>query len=85
MGRDLGAAGAGVTQEGNKPVEVPPDKRPKRDIVALKSGDRVRMSDGTLREIVTNPLDGVWLIVKAIGAPDADEEMALITEIDGPA
>ena len=65
--------------------EIPPDKRPKRDIVRLQPGDRIRMSDGTLREIVTNPLDGIWLIVKEIGADGADEEMALITEIDGPA
>ncbi|HEV8022544.1 MAG TPA: hypothetical protein VGP41_14815 [Candidatus Lustribacter sp.] len=73
-----------MTQDG-KPVEVPPDKRPKRDIVALHAGDRVRLSDGTLREIVTNPHDGVWLIVKEIDDADAGEEMALITEIDGPA
>ena len=66
-------------------TEVPPDKRPKRDIVALVAGDRVRLSDGTVREIVTNPHDGVWLIVKPVGAGDADEEMALITEIDAPA
>lgn len=66
-------------------TDVPPDKRPKRDIVGLQAGERVRLSDGTLREIVTNPLDGVWLIVKAIDDPDGDEEMALITEIDGPA
>lgn len=66
-------------------TDVPPDKRPKRDIVALRAGDRVRLSDGTVREIVTNPLDGIWLIVKAIDDPDAAEEMALITEIDAPA
>jgi hypothetical protein len=74
-----------MTQNEGKAKPVLPDKRPKRDIVALQTGDRVRMSDGTLREIVTNPMDGVWLIVKAIGADDADDEMALITEIDGPA
>jgi len=74
-----------VTQDGGKPHDVLPDKRPKRDIVAMQPGERVRLSDGTVREIVTNPMDGVWLIVKEIGVDGADDEMALITEIDGPA
>jgi hypothetical protein len=68
-----------------KPGEVAPDARPKRDIVAMQPGDHVRLSDGSVREIVVNPMDGVWMIVKEIGVEGADDEMALITEILGPA
>jgi hypothetical protein len=70
---------------GVNPSDVPPDKRPKKEILAMQAGDRVRLSDGSVREIVTNPMDGVWLILKEIGGVDGDDEMVLVTEIDGPA
>jgi hypothetical protein len=68
-----------------KPGYVAPDARPKRDIVAMQPGDHVRLADGSVREIVVNPMDGIWMIVKEIGVEGADDEMALITEILGPA
>jgi hypothetical protein len=68
-----------------KPEDVLPDKRPKKESYAQQAGDRVRVSDGSVREVVTNPLDGVWMILKEIGADDADAEMVLLSDIDGPA
>jgi hypothetical protein len=62
-----------------------PEQRPKREIVAMQAGQRVRLLDGSIREIVTNPMDGVWLIVKEVGVDGADDEMALVTDIAGPA
>ena len=74
-----------MTQSEGPHHSIPPDKRPRKEAMALQPGDRIRLSDGSLREVVTNPLDGVWLIVKEIGADAADEEMALLTDIAGPA
>jgi hypothetical protein len=64
---------------------VPPDVRPKRDTMAHQPGDRVRLTDGSLREVVNNPMDGVWMIVKEIDVADAEDEMVVLTEIAGPA
>lgn len=74
-----------MTQDPGKGEYVPFDKRPKKDIYALQAGKRVRLADGSVCEITNNPLDGVWMIVKAIGVPGAEEEMILLTDIEGPA
>lgn len=68
-----------------KPEDVLPDKRPKRESFAQRAGDRVRLGDGSIREVVTNPLDGVWMILKDVGGDDAQAEMVLLADIDGPA
>jgi hypothetical protein len=68
-----------------KAEDVPPDKRPKRESFAQQAGDRVRLGDGTIREVVTNPMDGVWMILKDVGGDDDDAEMVLLSDIDGPA
>jgi hypothetical protein len=65
--------------------EVLPDKRPKKESFAQQAGDRVRLGDGSVREVVTNPMDGVWMILKDIGDDDTDAEMVLLSDIDGPA
>ena len=62
-----------------------PESRPKKEAIAKQSGDRVRLNDGRIAEVVTNPLDGVWLIVRAVDDAAADEEMVLLTDIAGPA
>jgi hypothetical protein len=62
-----------------------PESRPKKEAYAKQSGDRVRLNDGRIAEVVNNPLDGVWLIVRAVDDAGADEEMVLLTDIAGPA
>ena len=64
--------------------EVLPDKRPKKESFAQQAGDRVRLGDGSVREVVTNPMDGVWMLLKDIGDDDTDAEMVLLSDIDGP-
>ncbi|MGA2392871.1 MAG: hypothetical protein ABSH03_05945 [Candidatus Lustribacter sp.] len=44
----------------------------------------MRLTDGRVAEVVTNPMDGVWLIVRAVDEDGADEEMVLLTDIAGP-
>ena len=73
-----------MTQDASERGANVPDKRPKKEIVAMRPGQRIRMGDGSIREIVTNPMDGVWLIVTDPRVPDAEEEMALITDVEGP-
>ena len=85
MGRDLDQAGVGVNPDEKARFNVPPDVRPKRDAMAHRPGDRVRLKDGSVREVVNNPMDGVWMIVKEIGDDGADDEMVVLTDIDGPA
>ena len=74
-----------TTSGEGKPGDVLPDKRPKKESFAQQAGDRVRLGDGTIREVVTNPMDGVWMILKAVGGDDGDAEMVLLADIDGPA
>jgi hypothetical protein len=74
-----------TTPGGGKSSDILPDKRPKKESYAQQAGDRVRLSDGTMREVVQNPLDGVWMILKDVGADDGDAEMVLLSDIDGPA
>jgi hypothetical protein len=62
-----------------------PESRPKKESIAKQAGDRVRLLDGRSMEVVTNPMDGVWLIVRALDEADAGEEMVLLTDIAGPA
>jgi hypothetical protein len=61
-----------------------PESRPKKESIAKQSGDRVQLMDGRIAEVVTNPMDGVWLIVRAVDDAAADEEMVLLTDIAGP-
>jgi hypothetical protein len=61
-----------------------PESRPKKESIAKQPGDRVRLTDGRVAEVVTNPMDGVWLIVRAVDEDGADEEMVLLTDIAGP-
>ena len=61
-----------------------PEIRPKKEAIAKQAGDRVRLTDGRTAEVVTNPMDGVWLIVRDVDG-GADEEMVLLTDIAGPA
>ena len=61
-----------------------PESRPKKEAYEKRPGDRVRLNDGRIAEVVNNPLDGVWLIVRA-DEDGADEEMVLLTDVAGPA
>jgi hypothetical protein len=61
-----------------------PESRPKKESIAKQPGDRVRLTDGRVAEVVTNPMDGVWLIVRAVDDAGVDDEMVLLTDIAGP-
>lgn len=60
-----------------------PESRPKKESIAKRPGDRVRLTDGRVAEVVNNPMDGVWLIVRDVDAAGAEEEMVLLTDIAG--
>jgi hypothetical protein len=60
------------------------------NIRLLSPGTRIALVDGATAEIVSNPLDGVWLFVRYLSSPDAgkigSEEMIFaqdIVEIQG--
>ena len=41
------------------------------NIRTLAAGTRVRLTDGSLAEIVSNPADGVWLFARLLAADGA--------------
>lgn len=57
------------------------------NLVELGPGMRVRMNDGALAEIVENPRDGFWLIVRYLDHPtdptliDAGEQQVFATDV----
>ncbi len=57
------------------------------NLVDLQPGMRVRMNDGALAEIVENPQDGFWLIVRYLEHPtdpkliDAGEQQVFATDV----
>jgi hypothetical protein len=61
------------------------------NIRLLEAGTRVALVDGTTAEIVSNPLDGVWVFARYLSSPDdpgrvGSEEMIFaqdIVEIQG--
>jgi len=61
------------------------------NIRLLEAGTRVGLVDGATAEIVSNPLDGVWVFARYLSSPDdparvGSEEMIFaqdITEVQG--
>jgi hypothetical protein len=56
------------------------------NIRLLGPGVRVALSDGATAEIVSNPLDGVWVFARYLSAPDdpakiGNEEMIFAQDI----
>jgi hypothetical protein len=63
------------------------------NIRLLDPGTRIVLDDGATAEIVSNPLDGVWLFARYLTAPDdparvGSEEMIFAQDVveiqDGP-
>ncbi len=44
---------------------------PKTDfnVVDLQTGERMRLADGTMAEVVSNPRDGMWVMVLFLDSP----------------
>jgi hypothetical protein len=55
------------------------------NIRALAGGTRIRLTDGSLAEIVSNPADGVWLFARFLSAADparvGEEEMVFAQDV----
>ena len=56
------------------------------NIRLLEAGTRVALVDGTTAEIVSNPLDGVWVFARYLSSPDdpgrvGSEEMIFAQDI----
>ena len=58
------------------------------NLVDLQPGVRVRMADGAVAEIVENPQDGFWLIVRYLDHPTdsslvgAGEQQVFATDVE---
>jgi hypothetical protein len=55
------------------------------NIRTLAAGTRIRLTDGSVAEIVSNPADGVWLFVRRLSANDTAlvdaEEMVFAQDV----
>ena len=38
-------------------------------MVDLQTGERMRLADGTMAEVVSNPRDGMWVMVRFLDSP----------------
>jgi hypothetical protein len=45
------------------------------DLVAIEEGTRVKLRDGEIAEVVDNPRDGMWILLRFLEAPDEPERM----------
>jgi hypothetical protein len=72
--------------EGTRP---PPSHRA-FNLLALEPGARVRLSGDALGEVVRNPRDGAWLLVRYLTSPadpslEGSEELVFADDVIGPA
>jgi hypothetical protein len=40
------------------------------DLVAIEEGAKVKLRDGEIAEVVDNPRDGMWILLRFLEAPD---------------
>jgi hypothetical protein len=58
------------------------------NLVELATGDKVRMADGAIAEVVENPQDGFWVIVRYLEHPtepsavNGEEVQVFATDIE---
>jgi hypothetical protein len=45
------------------------------DLVAIEEGARVKLRDGEIAEVVDNPRDGMWILLRFLEAPDEPERV----------
>ncbi|MFC0386072.1 hypothetical protein [Muricoccus vinaceus] len=50
------------------------------NLVALKPGDTVQLKDGSTGEVVENPQDGMWIMIRYIVSP-ADPDLVGTEEL----
>ena len=48
------------------------------DVLTLKSGDRLKLEDGTIAEVIENMEDGMWLQVRYLEVPRNSAEVGAI-------
>ena len=52
--------------KGSAPRGVP---RTDFNVLDIAAGERIRLSDGTTAEVVSNPRDGMWVMVRFLESP----------------
>ncbi len=40
------------------------------DLMAIEEGARVKLRDGEIAEVIDNPRDGMWILLRFLEAPD---------------
>jgi len=40
------------------------------DLVAIEEGARVKLRDGEIAEVIDNPRDGMWILLRFLEVPD---------------
>lgn len=62
-------------------------KEPTLNLLKLERGTKVTLSDGSTAEIVENPRDGYWVLVRFLASSDESrvgkEEMVLCYDLAG--
>ena len=66
-----GTKGRRWRQSWQKRTDSPQYGAPKTDfnVVDLQTGERMRLADGTMAEVVSNPRDGMWVMVRFLDSP----------------
>ena len=45
------------------------------NVLNLETGDKIRLTDDVIAEVVLNPRDGVWVQVRYVSAPSAPDKV----------
>jgi len=58
------------------------------DLVAIEEGARVKLRDGEIAEVIDNPRDGMWILLRFLEAPDdparvGEEELVFWADVLG--
>lgn len=58
------------------------------DLVAIGEGAKVKLRDGEIAEVVDNPRDGMWILLRYLDAPDdpariGEEELVFWADVLG--
>ncbi len=69
-------------------TQPPPARRP-WNLLDIPAGARVRLSGDAIGEVVRNPRDGAWLLVRYLSAPadpslEGSEELVFADDVVGP-
>ncbi|MEQ1889682.1 MAG: hypothetical protein ABL951_10970 [Alphaproteobacteria bacterium] len=58
------------------------------DLVSIREGAKVKLRDGEIAEVVDNPRDGMWIVLRILEAPDdaarvGEEELVFWADVLG--